>query len=55
MRALHRAEAADGAAVVYLDKCRFLRQAPVPYAWQPPIELPAVRGRRGYSVFGFWP
>ena len=58
LRALHRAEAAGGAAVVYLDECRFSRQAPVPYAWQrrgqPPVELPAVRGGGGYSVLGFW-
>jgi hypothetical protein len=58
LRALHRAEAAGGAAVVYLDECRFSRQAPVPYAWQRrgqpsvelPAELPAVRGGGGYSV-----
>ena len=58
LRALHRAEAVGGAAVVYRDECRFSRQAPVPYAWQrrgqPPVELPAVRGRGGYSVLGFW-
>ena len=58
LRALHRAEAAGGAAVVYLDECRFSCQAPVPYAWQrrgqPPVELAAVRGRGGYSVLGFW-
>jgi hypothetical protein len=58
LRALHRAEAVGGAAVVYLDECRFSRQAPVPYAWQrrgqPPVELPAVRGGGGYSVLGFW-
>ena len=58
LRALHRAEATGGAAVVYLDECRFSRQAPVPYAWQrrgqPPVELPAVRGGGGYSVLGFW-
>ena len=58
LRALHRAEAAGCAAVVYLDECRFSRQAPVPYAWQrrgqPPVELPAVRGGGGYSVLGFW-
>ena len=58
LRALHRAEAAGGAAVVYLDECRFSRQAPVPCAWQrrgqPPVELPAVRGGGGYSVLGFW-
>ena len=58
LRALHRAEAAGGAAVVYLDECRFSRHAPVPYAWQrraqPPVELPAVRRGGGYSVLGFW-
>ena len=58
LRALHRAEAAGGPRVVYVDECRFSRQAPVPYAWQrrgaPPVELPAVRGRGGYSVLGFW-
>ena len=30
----------------------------MPYAWQrrgqPPVELPAVRGRGGHSVLGFW-
>ena len=44
--------------MVYLDECRFSRQAPVPYAWQrrglPPVERPAVRGGGGYSVLGFW-
>ena len=58
LRALYRAEAAGGAAMVYLDECRFSRQAPVPYTWQrrgqPPVGLPAVRGRGGYSVLGFW-
>ena len=58
VRALHRAEAAGGPAVVYVDECRFSRQAPVPYAWQrrgaPPVELPAVRGHGGHSVLGFW-
>ena len=58
LRALHRAEAAGGATVAYLDECRFSRQAPVPYAWQrrgqPPVELPAVCGRGGDSVLGFW-
>ncbi|AMJ66191.1 hypothetical protein AXW84_12665 [Hymenobacter sp. PAMC 26628] len=55
---MHRAEAAGEAAVVYVDECRFSRQAPVPYAWprrgQPPVELPAVRGHGGHSVLGFW-
>ena len=44
--------------MVYQDECRFSRQVSVPYAWQrrgqPPVELPAVRGRGGYSVPGFW-
>ena len=44
--------------MVYLNECRFSRQAPVPYAWQrrglPPVERPAVRGGGGYSVLGFW-
>ena len=43
--------------MVYLDECRFSRH-PMPYAWQwrgqPPVELPAVHGREGYSVPGFW-
>jgi len=55
---LHQAEARGELAVVYVDECRFSRQAPVPYAWQrrghPPVELPAVRGAGGYSVLGFW-
>ena len=55
---LHRAEACGELAVVYVDECRFSRQAPVPYAWQrrgqPPVELPAVRGGGGHSVLGFW-
>ena len=58
LRALHQAEARGGAAVVYVDECRFSRQAPVPYAWQrrgqPPVGLPAVRGSGGHSVLGFW-
>jgi len=56
--ALHHAEARGEVAVVYVDECRFSRQAPVPYAWQvrgqPPVELPAVREAGGYSVLGFW-
>ena len=44
--------------MVYLNECRFSRQAPVPHAWQrrgqPPVELPAVRSGGGYSVPGFW-
>ena len=58
LRDLHRAEARGEVAVVYVDECRFSRQAPVPYAWQrrgqPPVALPAVRGSGGYSVLGFW-
>ena len=59
LAALHRAEAAGGAAVYYADEVRFSRQAPVPYAWQlrgqPPVRLPAERGATGgYSVLGFW-
>jgi hypothetical protein len=58
LQALHRAEARGELAVYYADECRFSRQAPVPYAWQvqgqPPVELPAVRGRGGCSVLGFW-
>ena len=55
---LHHAEERGELAVVYVDECRFSRQAPVPYAWQrrgqPPVELPAVRGSGGHSVLGFW-
>lgn len=55
---LHQAEQRGEVAVYYADECRFSRQAPVPYAWQrrgqPPVELPAVRGRGGCSVLGFW-
>lgn len=58
LQALHAAEKQGGRAVVYVDECRFSRQAPVPYAWQrrgqPPVELPAVRGAGGHSVLGFW-
>lgn len=58
LRGLHGAEARGEVAVVYVDECRFARQAPVPYAWQvrgqPPVALPAVRGRGGHSVLGFW-
>ena len=43
--------------MVYVDACRFSRQAPVPYAWQrrgqPPVELPAARGGGRHSVLGF--
>jgi transposase len=55
---LHRAEARGELAVAYVDECRFSRQAPVPYAWQvrgqPPVALPAERGRGGYCVLGLW-
>lgn len=58
LQTLHQAEARGELAVVYVDECRFSRQAPVPYAWQvqgqPPVELPAVREAGGYSVLGFW-
>ena len=48
--------------MVYVDECRFSRQAPVPYAWQVrgappvalPVALPAERGAGGQSVLGFW-
>ena len=58
LQTLHQAEARGELAVVYVDECRFSRQAPVPYAWQlrgqPPVALPAVREAGGYSVLGFW-
>lgn len=58
LRPLHQAEQRGEVAGFYADECRFSRQAPVPYAWQvrgqPPVELPAVRGRGGCSVLGFW-
>ena len=58
LRELHKAEARHEVAVVYVDECRFSRQAPVSYAWQrrgqPPVELPAMRGSGGHSVLGFW-
>ena len=58
LHTLHQAEQRGAVAVFYADECRFSRQAPVPYAWQvrgqPPVELPAVRGRGGCSVLGFW-
>jgi hypothetical protein len=58
LRRLHRAEQRGNVAVVYVDECRFSRQAPVPYAWQRrghlPVQLPAVRGSGGHSVLGFW-
>ena len=58
LRGLHAAEAQGEVAVVYVDECRFSRQAPVPYAWQvrgaPPVPLPAERESGGQSVLGFW-
>lgn len=58
LRALHAAEARGEVAVVYVDECRFSRQAPVPYAWQvrgaPAVALPAERAAGGQSVLGFW-
>jgi hypothetical protein len=57
LAALHQAEARGELAVVYVDECRFSRQAPVPYAWQvrghPPCALPAERGG-GRTVLGLW-
>lgn len=42
----------------YTDECRVSRQAPVSYAWQKrggrAAPVPAVRGRGGYSLLGFW-
>ncbi len=58
LRQWRAAEARGELALFYGDECRFSRQAPVPYAWQrrgqPPVELPAVRGKGGNSVLGFW-
>jgi hypothetical protein len=58
LRHLHQAEARGEVAVVYVDECRFSRQAPVPYAWQrrgqAPADLPAERGGGGYTVLGLW-
>ena len=58
LRTLHQAQQRGELAVVYVGECRFSRQAPVPYAWQrrgqPPVCLPAVRGRGGHSILGFW-
>lgn len=58
LRRLDRAEARGHVAVVYVDECRFSRQAPVPYAWQVrgalAVPLPAARGTGGQSVLGFW-
>ena len=58
LRGLHAAEARGELAVVYVDECRFSRQAPVPYAWQrrgaPAVPLPAEREAGGQSVLGFW-
>ena len=62
LRGRHAAVARGELAVVYVDECRFSRQAPVPYAWQVPVALPvalpvarpAERGTGGQSVLGFW-
>ncbi|MGI4872139.1 MAG: IS630 family transposase [Janthinobacterium lividum] len=58
LRTVHQAEARGQVTVLYVDECRFSRNAPVPYAWQrqgqPPVELPAARGKGGQSVLGFW-
>lgn len=58
LRDLHAAEARGEVALVYVDECRFSRQAPVPYAWQVrgavPVPLPAERAAGGQSVLGFW-
>lgn len=56
---LHQAESRGELAVVYLDECRFSRQAPVSHAWQrrgqPAHPVPAERGPTGgYSLLGFW-
>lgn len=56
---LHQTEAQGGLAVVYVDECRFSRQAPVSHAWQrrgqPAHGVPAERGPTGgYSLLGFW-
>ena len=48
---LHHAEERGELAVVYVDECRFSRQAPVPYAWQrrgQPPEL--VRFLSGHEI-----
>jgi hypothetical protein len=56
LRALHRR--ADQPQVWYTDECRFSRQAPVSHAWQrrgaSAVTVPAVRGKGGYSMLGFW-
>ena len=42
----------------YTDECRFSRLAPLTHAWQKRGQraqpLPAVRGKGGYSMLGFW-
>lgn len=42
----------------YTDECRFSRQAPLSHAWQlrgaRACAVPAVRGKGGYSMRGFW-
>lgn len=44
--------------VWYTDECRFSRQAPLTHAWQIRGQraqaVPAVRGKGGYSMLGFW-
>ena len=56
LRALHRR--ADQPQVWYINECRFSRQAPVSHAWQrrgaSAVTVPAVRGKGGYSMLGFW-
>ena len=58
LAALHALETAGALRVVYVDECRFSRQAPVPYAWQmrgqAPVALPAERGGGGHTVLGLW-
>ena len=42
----------------YTDECRFSRLAPLTHAWQQRGQraqsVPAVRGKGGYSMLGFW-
>ena len=56
LRALH--QRAGQPQVWYTDECRFSRQAPVSHAWQQrgasAVTVPAVRGKGGYSMLGFW-
>jgi transposase len=48
----------QGKVLWYTDECRFSRQAPLSHAWQPrgqrAVGVPAVRGKGGYSMLGFW-